>query len=1028
MLKILATITILCLQLALPLLALDPLEKVEQDQSDGLISSRNISNSNLLIGNRQEYTDVSSYKPGAFGHFAHDGDERKAWIVNPAETKGIMQISWGLAVPIDQVKVLEHKGGNIESLKLELYDGRDWTVVEPESASARGLFNFPVRPASALRISLETKGEAGIAEVEVFNTQSTASLARYGGPELVTAMKRANAVILFEGSPYAFSSAGRVLIQPRTPEACLADPWTKPVLEFIGTSLGGSVESAEPESLKIQLNGQSVSLATEPGTNIVDRIQALAKAAGLEFKRQGPLVMVGNGLEALEDSEVTSQLTSLLGRNPSLTSASKTPETNEGKGLLERIKSFFAGTPQAEVAPTPDATPDAIITPTLTPEGVTYEWAGFRAMADPDTNSDAWLKYSEAKSARSWAGSTRYMNSYVRPEKQVESAEEFEALRSEIRAAPEKNSIIATRAFLNKHHEALAAEFGIYNALGIEVINATGPKDWPDTLHDDFLNWAGCYAMTYYLAKNYGIAAHQYGNEPDWYFNKSTDEQIARRLTLVADAVHCAIEDVNRDFNRDLKAVFSAPVLAGDFTGRSARIMMRNMYTRYDGTPSPTPLFQLFNRHRYGGRPHQNALEVQKAKAVMQEEAGVVLPQVFTELNYSTGRNWAQPKTTFLNDSPAVFTSMASIWGYMMQAQGVYGIFVFKLNDSGIWSWKGTGPFSNVITYSMFPEQDSGAEPKKKEQISYGSKNFEVCRLFSRGFHGSRPLLKTEIASSDPEYRAWTTVDEESGRYYIWSVQVDEFANFELEFDLGKLDLPKDALVTAEMVSGAHHGEMTLSTTLPDDRKIRLRQPAQSAMLLTVHKRPMKLESIAPEADATIVQADQSKVNFGGEKTLRIGRNASSGLNAISFLKFKLPEEGADVQRAVLELHGKSKSAQAYDGGFLFRVYALEAGDWDEQMITAETAPGVNKTVSAMKNIDLKNYPVGHVTSFNTPSQMLVDVTQAVREARESNKDEVDFVLIREMHWPEENTDAVSAVLSSREAGPEESPSLHLWK
>jgi len=1028
MFKILSVIALVFSGIVPPALALDPLEKVEQDQSGDLISSRNIFNSNLLIGSRPAYTHVSSYKPGSFGSFAHDGDERKVWIVNPAETKGIIQISWGLAVPIDQVKILEHKGGNIVSLKLELYDGRGWTVVEPESTSARGRFNFPVRPASALRISLETKGEAGIAEVEVFNTQSTAPLARYGGPELVAAMKNANAVILSEGSPYAFSRAGRVLIQPRNPEACLADPWTRPVLEFIGTSLGGSVESAGPESLKIDLNGHSVSLTTEPGTNIVDRIQALATEAGLEFKRQGPLVMVGSGLEALEGSEVSSQLTSLLGRNPYLTRASKTPAKNEKRGLIERIKSFFSGTSQAEAPPPLDAKPDAIITPTMATEGITYEWAGFRAMADPDTNSDAWLKYSEAKSARSWAGSTRYMNSYVRPKAQVESAEDFEALKSEIRAAPETNGIIAMRAFLKKHHEQLAAEFKIYNTLGISLINATGPKDWPDTLHDDFINWAGCYAMTYYLAKNYGIAAHQYGNEPDGYFNKSTDEQIARRLTLVADAVHCAIEDVNRDHNRNLKAVFSAPVLASDFTGRNARIMMRNLYTRYDGTPSPTPLFQLFNRHRYGGRPHQNALEVAKAKQMMQEEAGEVLPQVFTELNYSTGGHWGLPKTTFLNDSPAVFTSMASIWGCMMQEQGVFGIFVFKMNDSGVWSRNGTGPFSNTITYSMFPEQDPEAEPKKKEQISYGSKNFEVCRLFSRGFHGSRPLLKTEIACSDPEYRAWTTFDEESGRYYIWSVQIDSFAPYELEFDLSKLDLPQDALVTAEMVSGAHHGEMTLSTTLPQDRKIRVRQPAQSAMLLTIHKRPLKQESIAPEADAMVVQGEQSQANFGAEKTLRIGRNARSGANAIGFLKFKLPEGDADIQRAVLELHGQSKSAHAYDGGFLFRVYAVEKGAWDEQTITAENAPGVNKTVSAMKKIDMKNYPLGHVTCFNTPSQLLVDVTQAVREARENDRDEVDFVLIREVHWPNENTDSVSAILSSREAGPSESPSLHLWQ
>ena len=328
----------------------------------------------------------------------------------------------------------------------------------------------------------------------------------------------------------------------------------------------------------------------------------------------------------------------------------------------------------------------------------------------------------------------------------------------------------------------------------------------------------------------------------------------------------------------------------------------------------------------------------------------------------------------------------------------------------------------------MYPEQDPGAEPKKKEQISYGSKNFEVCRLFSRGFHASRPLLKTEIACSDPEYRSWTTLDEKSGRYYIWPVQADEFANYELEFDLSKLDLPPDALITAEKVSGARHGEVTLSTTLPQDRKIRISQPAQSAMLLTLHKRPLERETIYPDADATVFQGEQSKTNLGSEKMLWVGRNTSSGSNMISFLKFKLPEGTADVQRAVLELHGQSKNTHAFDGGFLFRVYAVEEAEWVENEITAEDAPNVNRTVSAMKEVDEHNYPVGHATCFNAPSSMSVDVTQAAQKARNNNRDELNFVLIREVHWPNENTDSVSAVLSSREAGPEKSPKLHLWE
>ena len=121
------------------------------------------------------------------------------------------------------------------------------------------------------------------------------------------------------------------------------------------------------------------------------------------------------------------------------------------------------------------------------------------------------------------------------------------------------------RAFLNKHHESLKGEFSAYKALGIEVINQTGAKNWPDTIHDDFLNWASCYVLTYYLAKNFDVAAHQFGNEPDWYFDQSTDEQVRRRLTLIADAVHSAIDDVNRDHDRGSRTIFSALVLALDF-------------------------------------------------------------------------------------------------------------------------------------------------------------------------------------------------------------------------------------------------------------------------------------------------------------------------------------------------------------------------------------------------------------------------------------------------------------------------------
>ncbi|HKK17379.1 MAG TPA: hypothetical protein VJ952_01750, partial [Opitutales bacterium] len=595
----------------------DPLELVEKDQTGSTRSSDDIFNRNLVLNVYRNFTDVTSYKPGAFGFKAHDGDPRSKWILNPEETEATITISWGLAVPVNQVKVLEHKTGHIERFTLELYDGSGWEVIQPEDAAKRSLYNFPLRPASALRISIRTNGkEAGVSEVEVFNTRSDQPLPRYGSKALVAAMKESSAVVLFDGSPYLFSRTGRELIRPRYAETSLKDRWTEPVLESVATHLGGTVEKEEGKPLLFRLNGQTVTLDAGTDAKAIAQLEALAEKAGLEFLQRGPLVLMGSGLEALDQAGLLEELEAKLGKNPYWVA-----EPNGGE-------------------------PDAVVTPTLKPDGITYEWAGFRGTAIPDTGIDAWLKYAGTKSVRTWRHAPKHMNMYIRPDETIETEEDFERYREIVRNPPrgdrfkraDPDDVVAMRAFLNKYDEAITAEFETYKALGIEVINATGPKSWPDNLHQDFINWASTYMMTYYLAKNFGVTAHQFGNEPDWYFDQIPDEQIKRRLVLIADAVHSAIEDVNRDHSLGLKAIFSAPVLAGDFTGRNARIMMRNLYTDYDGTKTKEKQFNLFNRHRYSGRPYQNAVEVRQAKEMMMEEAGEVLPQVFTELNYSTAR------------------------------------------------------------------------------------------------------------------------------------------------------------------------------------------------------------------------------------------------------------------------------------------------------------------------------------------------------------------------------------------------------
>ena len=109
MLKILTAIILIPAGIALSAPAPDPLERVEQDQSGELLGSSDIFNRNIAMGTRKNYTRISSYKTGAFGHFAHDGDPRTAWIPKSGEAEEFLEISWGLSVPVNRVDILEKK-------------------------------------------------------------------------------------------------------------------------------------------------------------------------------------------------------------------------------------------------------------------------------------------------------------------------------------------------------------------------------------------------------------------------------------------------------------------------------------------------------------------------------------------------------------------------------------------------------------------------------------------------------------------------------------------------------------------------------------------------------------------------------------------------------------------------------------------------------------------------------------------------------------------------------------------------------
>ena len=150
---------------------IDPLELVEQDQSHEALSSADIFNRNLLMGSLLEYTHSSSYKPGAFAWYAHDGNEKTGWLLDHQNNTGYLEVSWGLASVVDEIYLLE-KSNKIISYKVNLYDGEKWFEVAVGKKLGRKKISFAPVKASALRIEITTSAKnGGIAEIEVYNSK-----------------------------------------------------------------------------------------------------------------------------------------------------------------------------------------------------------------------------------------------------------------------------------------------------------------------------------------------------------------------------------------------------------------------------------------------------------------------------------------------------------------------------------------------------------------------------------------------------------------------------------------------------------------------------------------------------------------------------------------------------------------------------------------------------------------------------------------------------------------------------------------
>lgn len=927
------------------------------------------------------------------GH-VNDGDKETYWQLNSNLKQGFIKISLNFPKIINKIRVYP-EGEKLKGFKLDVYDDKKWNSISGKSKIADYIdFDFPPTRSSSIKLSFASpNGGGGVREIEAYNTLAKPPVNR--SSQLIKAMKASSAVALFYDSPYGFSQKGRELLQPRIRDFVVSDQRIDRILDYVCKRLDGLFTDVTPKGsdsklYQIELNGIKSKFQPDAFKNLNSCLSDVAQKHKLEVYNNNSLIILGRSIKELKEASLIKELSILLGKNPA---------------LIDWAHKFEE--------------PDAIVTPTQEVKGVTYEWYGIRANFHHGYNLAAWLKYLDAKVIRTWFSEKDPRRAIRLKKNEINTLEEMEKIIAEVRKNPEGSRYIDWKYIKRKFKANLDKEFGAYNKLGLTIINCTGPKIWDDNLTEDCRVWLSTYVTAYILARDYDVAVHQFGNEPDWYLNKLSDDKIAYRIMLAGDAIHSAVEDVNSRYKKNLTPIYSAPVLASRNSLETiGGIMMRNLRNRFNGRKSEKDIVQLFNRHRYGGNPEQNRGEVEMVKNIMMKNAGRTIPQVFTEINYATGKRWSSSETEYTNDTPYVFSAMACLWGEMMDTQGVYGVFLFKLNH-------GEGPFHNVVTDVTLRENDHNKEIPGT--ITYNYKNSEVYKLFSRAFRSSRPLHTNKMYSSDERHKTYTSYDKNKDCYYLWSVHRSNNHNLNTEFDLSKLNIPAGTPLTVEAVSEAAHGEIVATIDLPKNQKLRLCQPAESAILLTIPKSPLKETVILPQVDSMIAQGNNRTKNFGKNKWLEVRRHTDNNLNRVSYIRFNLPEGVKKISHAQLKLYGNSEGSSEYDRGFLTRIYTVNDQNWQENNITGDNAPNLYRTVASAVDVDYENYPVGHVTSFKTPRQVGSMVTNCLQEALDKGKKQVTFMLIRERHWSAEDTDTTYARFASREAGSRISPKLKIY-
>ena len=615
----------------------------------------------------------------------------------------------------------------------------------------------------------------------------------------------------------------------------------------------------------------------------------------------------------------------------------------------------------------------------------------------------------------------------------VNSEASFIARRLLVRANPTDPTLINFAEFENGYQDSTTnfidydLAYGELSSNGISplaIINRTEGQfpfaasgtaaGWADRWE----HWQHYYAQAYYLGSNYDVQRYSMYNEPDQSSQDVTQADYLNRLQLASDAIQSALQDVNRDFGKNLVPNVIAPVTAGganEYFRRTdnsdtrddnqgwGELVINNLNTDFLGRPDPN--FQLVHTYGYqqynnDGRRFAEDLEFIQDETVNDIVTNALNGEVnfgLTEFNVHSNGVFAD-RSDDLN-TPSRYARLGGMFTGLVnqQADELY-IFKFDSNAEDDFLQK-----NGIFTNSRFdaPYNVGGA-----------SSAAGVLKLLTKGFVGSQSLLR-EPSHSVNDLDVASSHNQDEGRYYILSAN-ERTSDRDLTFDLSALNVQTGSIVQIEEVSEGNIAEVTQRIPMPANGRISVEQTRESVLLISVSETAHSLLTLTPTDDAT-VRAGNGNQTAGSSNNVFVRNivnttNASNG-RAVGLLQFDISAIGNDlVDRAVIEVNGEIDEGNA--DFVTTHVFGVRGDDWDEDTVTWNDVNNLlNTSQQATRALIADNFVtgfsdtaefLGHLTFGQDTETVALDITDYLN----SNLDtELRLMVVREVRFDGEAAD-----------------------